>query len=309
MPCTMLTSGRSRAALVLAALVLLPTPIAAQDDSEGGWSAAGGHTVLMEQFTAAWCEICATVDPWMPEFTEANGNRVARVALHDNFEDPLGTPVTDYRIQRYTDGSPSAPSFWFDGSLLAGGAPDRASLHRELLGAEGDRSSDTKLILSAAPIGANSISISVILSEWSALEQTQISLFVNRDSVEITDSEAINGIREHHDVAFAYSEISLSGLGNWSYAPDDGWGALELQIGAESVILQRTLTLPGGISADSLSIVAVHETELSGQGPSTLGALRLDIGEQPLEGLQWWLPVGVVLLASALVALTGLSRR
>ena len=105
-------TGR-RAALAMVLLTLsLPLTSSQEHVPSKEWSAEGGHSVLMEQYTATWCDVCASVDVWMPDFTSANGNRVARVAVHDTFDDPLGTPITAHRAQYHSTQPGLATESW-----------------------------------------------------------------------------------------------------------------------------------------------------------------------------------------------------
>ncbi len=80
-------------AIALVPLLLAPLVSAHLDGPDVSRAASGGHAILMEQFTAPWCQVCATVDPWMPDFTADHSNRVVRVALHPNDHDPFGSPL------------------------------------------------------------------------------------------------------------------------------------------------------------------------------------------------------------------------
>ena len=266
--------------LVAVISLFLTNPIEAQA-TENTWSSQGGYTVLAEQYTAVWCEVCAEVDPWMPEFTQSNGNRVARVALHDDFDDPLGSPITEHRVSRYTNNSPTAPSFWFDGEILSGGAPDRSTMHRQLLSAEGSRSDDTRIGIEAS-FDSGNLHIDTSLSEWSSLEQTQISIFIIEDSVVIDEAEAINGVYRHHDVVRAYHEVSISNEDNkWSYGGDFSLlSEGNLSFSSNEITSSIVVSVPSDMEPSELSIVVVHETIGGLDDHSTLGALKLDIGEE-----------------------------
>ena len=287
--------------LVAVISLSLTNPIKAQAH-ENTWSTEGGYTVLAEQYTAVWCEVCAEVDPWMPEFTQSNGNRVARVALHDDFDDPMGTPITDHRVSRYTNGSPAAPSFWFDGEILAGGAPDRSTMHRQLLSAEGSRSDDTRIEIEAT-FDSGNMHIETSLSEWSCLEQTQISIFIIEDSVLIEEAEAINGVYRHHDVVRAYHEVSLNDEDNkWSYGGDSFLlSEGNLSYSSSEITLSIVASFDSDLDPDELSIVAVHETIGELEAHSTLGALKLEIGEESGHSLiSLSLPLAVMVILSML---------
>ena len=289
--------------LLIVAIIALSfaNPIHAQT-TENSWSSDGGYTVLAEQFTAVWCDVCADVDPWMPEFTESNGNRVARGALHDDFDDPLGTPITEHRVSRYSSEAPTAPSFWFDGEILSGGAPDRSSMHRQLLSAEGSRSDDTHIRIEAS-FDSGNLRIGTTLSDWSFLDQTQLSIFIIEDSVTIEESEAINGVTNHHDVVRAYHEASINDENDkWSYGGDfSSLSEGDFTYSSSEITFSISASIPLDVEPNELSIVVVHETIGEIETQSTLGVLKLEIGDDSENSLiSISVPLAIMIILSAL---------
>ena len=98
-------------AVTLTILFLLPMITADQRIADESRAASGGHAVLLEQYTATWCDTCATVDPWVTEFTESHSSRIVRVALHPDDHDPFGSALTTKRItQKQANESVSLPA-------------------------------------------------------------------------------------------------------------------------------------------------------------------------------------------------------
>ena len=194
-----------RLMIFIITFLFLIYPSTAQNEDNTHWSEKGGYSVVMEQYTATWCDVCASIDSWMPQYTEANGNRVIRLAFHDSIDDPLGTEITDYRLAQYSD-KLVAPSFWFDGLLTSGGAPDRATLHRSLLSAENDRRGDTEINFSVS-LKANEVIINAQFSNWDSTADSKVFFLILEDNVLVPETTNSNGIKLHHDVVFAYNEI------------------------------------------------------------------------------------------------------
>ena len=310
---TSMRGMNARLATLATSLLLLAVPIVtshADDGTRDEWVAEGGHEVLMEHYTATWCEICATVDPWMPDFTQANSGRVARVAMHDNFDDPMGTPITAHRAQLHSS-IPSAPTFWFDGEIMLGGAPSRATLHMELLSSEGRRSDDTRMSLSVAELAEGILSISVELSELSSVGG-RVSIFVLEDTVVIEPHQATNGITEHHDVVRFYSETSLDEGPEWDY-PSENWGNSSHNpvtvTSSNSIVVTKVLEIAESVEVGGLRVVAVHESNTAeGNGVSTMGAVSVLLGNQaPTSRIALYVPIALVLGFSAFV--TARSRQ
>jgi hypothetical protein len=48
--------------LALLSLILISPLNNAQQEEINAWEVDGGHSVIMEQYTATWCDICASVE-------------------------------------------------------------------------------------------------------------------------------------------------------------------------------------------------------------------------------------------------------
>ena len=85
--------------LVLFVLFLQPFALAQTDEPDVSREVEGGHSILLEQYTATWCDSCAVVDPWITDFVDAHSTRVVRVALHPDDHDPFGNPLLDVGLE------------------------------------------------------------------------------------------------------------------------------------------------------------------------------------------------------------------
>lgn len=290
---TNMSAFRNHFAFILMIMILLVNPLDAEIEDNDVWQVDGGYSVLMEQYTATWCEICASVDSWMPDYTSANGDRVIRIAIHDTLDDPLGTPITDYRLQRYND-SRVFPTFWFDGNILAGGAPDTTTLHRSLLSSETQRSGDTDINLEITFISGELL-ISSILSNWENELDTKVTIMVLDYDITIPQNIAINGIETHHDVLFAYNEINLNNSQIWSY-PDESWS----NTSAINDTIKSKYYIPLNKSLEDLKIVVIHEyVDSNIMESNTLGATSIYLGSNSqISKLDLTLPIILILLIS-----------
>ena len=88
--------------VVLLLLILNSTQITAEDESDN-WYVQGGNTVLLEQYTATWCDVCAKIDPWVSDFADNRGSRLVRIALHDPISDPLGSQISNERLSIHSN--------------------------------------------------------------------------------------------------------------------------------------------------------------------------------------------------------------
>lgn len=263
-----------RLMIFIITFLFLSYPSNAQDDENTYWSEKGGHSVVMEQYTATWCDVCASVDSWMPQYTEANGNRVIRLAFHDSIDDPLGTEITDYRLAKYSD-QLVAPSFWFDGLITSGGAPDTTTLHRSLLSAENERRGDTEINLNLS-LNSNELIINSQLSNWDITTDSKVFFLILEDNVLVSENTNSNDIKVHHDVVFAYNEIHINGSYEWSH-PHESWTTISSQ---ESNFTSKFL-LPEDKLLENLEIVVIHELVPNNNSNSKiLGAMSIHLGDE-----------------------------
>ena len=284
-----------RLGTLIIVILFLTYPTNAQNESNNSWSEKGGYSVIMEQYTATWCDICESVDSWMPEYTEANGNRVIRIALHDSIDDPLGSPITDYRLEKYSD-SLVAPSFWFDGSITSGGTPDTTTLHRSLLSAENERRGDTEINLSVV-LDSNELIITPQLSNWDQYKDSKVIFLILEDNVVIPKNTNSNGVKVHHDVLFAYNEIHINNSYQWAH-PNGSWSELSSQ---ESNLTSK-FTLPEDKLLQNIEIVVIHESIATNNSDSKiLGALAIHLGEENANSkINIFVPFVVIICISVL---------
>ena len=279
---------------IILVLLFISYPNAAENTENNKWSEKGGYSVLMEQYTATWCDVCASVDSWMPEYVESNGNRVIRIALHDSVDDPMGTPITNYRLEKYTENL-VAPSFWFDGKIISGGSPDTTTLHRSLLSAENERRGDTEINLQIS-LESDELHITSQLSDLDNNSDSKILFLIIEDNVKITNNTNSNGVKLHHDVLFAYNEIYLSNSSDWMY-PVSSWS--EIDITGNNVTTK--FSFPSTKSLEDMEIVVVHESIKNDTDKKILGATSIHLGnENTNQKINIFVPIMAIIFISAI---------
>jgi|TARA_B100001540_G_scaffold240668_1_gene215329 adenosine/AMP kinase len=222
---------QKRVLLVLFSLFLQPFALAETAESDVTREAQGGHAILLEQYTATWCDSCATIDPWISDFVDSHSSRVVRVALHPDDHDPFGSPLTTQRIGlKQAEHQLQLPSFWFDGQGELQGAVSQSLLANELRSAEIERSDwigmqvvwDTWVYDNAN----DSHTISIYLDEALPVNST-LTVF-RIQSLEMTSEIAYNGIDVHHDVATQMITFDENGHLIQSFEGTHGWDIIEL---------------------------------------------------------------------------------
>ena len=212
--------------VILIALILLPLAGADARAPDESRDARGGHAILLEQYTATWCDTCATVDPWISEFADDHESRVVRVALHPDDHDPFGSPLTTERLAlKQAEHQLSLPTFWFDGQGEMQGQVSQSLLENALRSAEVDRDHwigmhvwwDTWENQPHDDVQQLAIHI-----EENLPENSSITVF-RLESLEMTSEIAYNGIDVHHDVATQMITFDGNGTVTDSFEGVHGW--------------------------------------------------------------------------------------
>ena len=241
---------QKRIVLVLFALFLLPLVNADTEAPDESRMAIGGHAILLEHYTATWCDTCATVDPLVSEFVDEHTSRVVRVALHPNDHDPFGSALTTHRIGlKQAEAELPLPTFWFDGESELQGSASQSLLENELRSAELKRT--------------DWIEMSVWWDSWGNSPHDDIHRFhlnIDEDlppdaiitvfrleTLEMTSEIANNGIDVHHDVATQMISFSPNGSVLDSFDGVHGWDISTGNLYSEGGIPVYTLETYGEV--------------------------------------------------------------
>jgi hypothetical protein len=275
------------------------------DDESDNWYAEGGNSVLMEQFTATWCDVCAQIDPWISNFADERGSRLVRIALHDPVADPLGSSISSERLSIHSNSMDLAPSFWFDSNNEIKGTVDPVDLDRALLNSEGVRESDTIISISGAEnFDSNSMDLRINLFNVDNSSNSQVSIFLLAEII-IDKSQATNGITTHEDVAIGYLNMEI----DTNFSTDDITSETNFNSRFTNISMTRNvnsfqinLDFPlGNEDIEDISIVVAHEKIVDAQR-STLGAVSLNLdNSQNSNGINVVFPLIVICIISTII--------
>ena len=264
---------QKRIVLVLFALFLLPLVNADTEAPDESRMAIGGHAILLEHYTATWCDTCATVDPLVSEFVDEHTSRVVRVALHPNDHDPFGSALTTHRIGlKQAEVELPLPTFWFDGESELQGSASQSLLENELRSAELKRT--------------DWIEMSVWWDSWKNSPHDDIHRFhlnIDEDlppdaiitvfrleTLEMTSEIANNGIDVHHDVATQMISFSPNGSVLDSFDGGHGWDISTGNLYSEGGIPVYTLETYGEVdgfvtiieqNGEVRGVLGIHDVE------------------------------------------------
>ncbi len=264
---------QKRIVLVLFALFLQPLAIAETTDVDESREAHGGHAILLEQYTATWCDSCATIDPWITDFVDSHSTRVVRVALHPDDHDPFGSPLTTHRIgMKQAEHQLQLPTFWFDGQDQLEGVVSQSLLANELRSAENRRSDWIVMSVEwntwdhevAEDTHAITIRLNAKLAENSTMTVFRIQ------SLEMTSEIANNGIDVHHDVATQMITVDENDNVTHSFEGTHGWTITDSNLSKSEGDVLLTLETKGDVdgfvtiieeNGEVRGVLGIHDVE------------------------------------------------
>ena len=289
---------------VLLLLVVSSSNIVAEDEPNN-WYIEGGNSVLLEQYTATWCDVCAQIDPWISNFADDRGSRLVRIALHDPLEDPLGSIISSERLSIHSNSMELAPSFWFDSNNEIKGAVDSVDLDRALLNSEGVRDSDSIISISGTEsFDTDSMNLKVNLFNIDNSSNSQVSIFLLAE-VNIDKSQATNGITTHEDVAVGYLNMEIdTNLTIEEVTSETNFNLRFTNISMTRNIDSFEVNLDFSLenqNFEDYSIVVAHEKTVDGQR-STLGTVSLSLdNSQDTNGINVIFPLIIICLVSTVI--------
>lgn len=138
--------------IIIVILGALQFPIAAANSVEldnPEQSVSGGRSILVEELTATWCPSCAEIDPYLMDYTNSQGSRIAMVAYHpSDGVDAFQPPAAQNRIERMQIVNPelgSTPTFVVEDGRLRIGPDSWQDVNLDIFDEEVKRQSYTGL--------------------------------------------------------------------------------------------------------------------------------------------------------------------
>ena len=149
-------SAVRKAMFLCSILLLLPHAHAVQiepDNWTGSMVIEGGHSILVEENTATWCQRCAEIDPDLGIVAEEHGSRIAMVSYHpDDGVDAFGPEAAQHRIERLNlqhENDTGYPSFVVHNGLIREDVSSWPDVQGDILKAESNQRQFTSLTVRA----------------------------------------------------------------------------------------------------------------------------------------------------------------
>ena len=123
------------------------------DKWTGSMVIEGGHSILVEENTATWCQRCAEIDPDLGIVAEEHGSRIAMVSYHpDDGVDAFGPEAAQHRIERLNiqhENETGYPSFVVHNGLIREDVSSWPDVQGDILKAESNQRQFTSLTVRA----------------------------------------------------------------------------------------------------------------------------------------------------------------
>lgn len=191
-------SGVRKALFLTILLALIPPADAIRinpDSWENSAVVKGGFTILVEEYTATWCESCAQIDEDLEIITDDHGSRISMVSYHpSDGVDAFQPPAAEHRLERLKIQHPDlagTPSFLVHNGLVREGVESWPDVQSDILKEESSQRGFTELMVTAE---TNETELTVtVFPPFHGLDHnnTQISILFLEHNKEVAD-EFIN---------------------------------------------------------------------------------------------------------------------
>ena len=263
-----------------------------------GIESNGGSTIILEEYTATWCQVCAEIDPEVKELASMHDERVALIALHpaDGVDD-LGNYASSKRINYLFNNSPiiQSPTFLLDGDIILEGAEQINMLNSKIMQTQSKKSEFTTIFFSAKRIN-NSISFEMILDS----ESTGIANIMIIEN-KLISNNYVGDLEKFDNVLVDMISINLDNKSLISGTND--WFFIQNNSNNKTNIL-ATYNIKGEINAENIGFLASHEIQ-NENTTSVLGAVKIFQGDTSNQDSSLFIPIFLIIFSLGVFASLG----
>ena len=269
------------------------------EDLIEGIETNGGSTIILEEYTATWCQTCAEIDPDVKQLASMHEERIALIALHpaDGVDD-LGNYASSKRINHLFNNSLmiQSPTFLLDGDIVMKGANEINMLNSKIMQTQSKKSNFTKINFSAKMVN-NSIELEMELdSELSGI--ANIMIIENK----LVSNNYVGELNKFDNVLVEMISINLdnnsliSGTDEWSFI-------ISNSINNKTNILAK-YNIDGEMNIENIGFLASHEIQ-NENITSVLGAVKIFQGENINESNSLFIPIFLIVFILGIFASLG----
>ena len=259
----------------------------------------GGSTIILEEYTATWCQTCAEIDPDVKELVSMHDERVALIALHpaDGVDD-LGNYASSKRINYLFNNSLmiQSPTFLLDGDIVMKGANEINMLNSKIMQTQSKKSNFTKINLSVKKVN-NSIEFEMELD-------SKLSGIVNIMIIEnkLVSENYVGELNKFDNVLVEMISIDLdnynliSGTEEWSFVITNST--------TNKINIFAKYNIDGKMNVENIGFLASHEVQNDNM-TSVLGAVKIIQGENINESNLIFIPIFLIVFSLGIFASLG----
>jgi thiol-disulfide isomerase/thioredoxin len=266
-----------------------------------GIEANGGSLVLLEEYTATWCQVCAEIEPDVKELALIHNERVALIALHPaDGVDEIGNYASSKRISALFNGSvTSTPTFLLDGKIASKGAPLMSQLNTKILQSQSKKSNFTEIYFSVKRVN-ESLNFKIEMdSNYDGI--VNIMILENK----VTSNNYIGDLEKFDNVLKEMISMNLSN--NEMITGTSDW-AFEINNSIEKILINATYKISGDMNLDNLGFLASHEI-IEGDEISVKGAVKIIQGIENANDSSYFLLIfAIILILGVFASLGSLSN-
>ena len=279
--CRQTMSGVRKALFLITILALIPPADAVRINPES-WNGStfieGGYSILVEEYTATWCESCAEIDNDLEIITDDHGSRISMISYHPSDDiDAFQPPASEHRLERLRLQHPNlaaTPSFVVHNGLVREGVESWPDVQSDILKEESSQRGYTNLKVTAQ---TNDTEILVSVFPPFGQEndnQTQISILFVQHNKQISDEFINPGTDSRDRVLVGLAEFPF--VGNpvsidttiiapfvVSYPIDsmDEWSVIVVHEYTNEALLNKTTEDSSPLGVAEISVKEPHREE------------------------------------------------
>ena len=211
-----------------------------------------GSLVLLEEYTATWCQSCAEIEPGVKELAEIHNERIALVALHpaDGVDD-LGNYASANRINSLFNGEiKSTPTFIIDRENVIEGVPELSALNSLILQSQSKKSNFSEIEFSVIRIN-NDLLLNLSINENSS---GIINLMILENKV--TSNNPAGDLDKFDNVLKELISINITSK---ELITNDTGSNLIISENNEKLELSVRYKIKGDLNIENIGFISTHE--------------------------------------------------
>lgn len=274
-------SGVRKALFVIIIFALIPPADAVRINPES-WNGSayleGGYSILVEEYTATWCERCAEIDDDLDIITDGHGSRISMISYHPTDDiDAFQPPASEHRLERLRLQHPNlaaTPSFVVHNGLVREGVDSWPDVQSDILKEESSQRGYSNLKVTAQT-NETEIQVSVFPPfDLTNNNETQISiLFVQHDK-QISDGYINPGTGSRDRVLVGLAEFPFVGnpvsidttivapfVASYPIDSMEEWSVIVVHEYTNDVLLNKTTDDSSPLGVVEISVKDPHQEE------------------------------------------------